>query len=148
VSLLLKADVLSFGNYFRVIADGNDLQDFGAAYVKSHCPDTIVEDFFAFYKPSWDRPVVVEGIRHIAIWRALAVRAEAARLIFLDVEKQMLQRRLAMRAGGADRAALARFEHPVEAESPKLYAAATIVVTADDLSKAVGLIMDRMSRLL
>ncbi len=148
LSFRLKADVISFGDFFRALARGKDVQEFGAAYVKRRSPDTIIEDIFAFHKPSWDRPIVVEGIRHIAIWQALAVRAEASRLVFLGVERPILERRLALRAEPAERGAPERFEHRVEAESPKLHAAANIVVRADDVRKAVASIMDNLSTLL
>ena len=145
LSSCLKADVISFGDFFRVLAQGKDVQEFGAAYVQSRSADNVVDELFAFYEPRWDRPVVVEGIRHIAIWRALAVRAEKSQLVFLGVERRILERRLARRGGAAERWATERFEHRVEAESPKLYAAANIVVRADDVREAVASIMDNLS---
>jgi hypothetical protein len=59
-----------------------------------------------------------------------------------------LERRLAMRAQPAERGAPERLEHRVEAESPKLHAAANIVVRADDVREAVASIMDNLSTLL
>jgi cytidylate kinase len=144
----LKADVISFGDFFRVLAKGEDLQEFGAAYVQSRSAENIVDELLAFYEPRWDRPIVVEGIRHIAIWRALAVRAEKSQLVFLGVERRILERRLAKRGGAAERRTTERFEHRVEAESPKLHAAANTVVRADDVGEAVACIMENLSTLL
>jgi cytidylate kinase len=148
VATKLGARVLSFGDFFRFISAGADVQSCGRNYVANYKPETVVDEFFRFYAPT--RPdvcCVIEGIRHVAIWQALRERAYCARLIFLDVHEKALLGRLVARSMSSVQEARARLDHPVEAAVWELRETADIVLQQPSPHEALARVLDALAEI-
>ncbi len=143
----LRASLLSFGDFFRHIGAGADLQTFGREYVIKNKPADVVDEFLAFYAAIPLSRCVIEGIRHVAIWRALQKRAESARLVFIDIEKPALLNRLMARSAIDLNDARRRLDHAVESEVMDLRNAAEIVLKQHSRALAVAAVMDELAKL-
>jgi hypothetical protein len=97
----------SFSNYVRAEARRRaieekrlELQDLGASMIETLGPTTFVEGMLehAGLMIPADAPLLVEGVRHSAVFEALCALASPvpARLIYLDVSDAERNRRLAL----------------------------------------------------
>lgn len=137
LSLQIQTTVFSFGDFFRAITAGADLPTFGQEYVSKNTPTKVVDEFLRFSSPTNGGSCIIEGVRHVAIWRELRHRAQSARLVFLDVERNTLIKRLMMRSGVGYQEACLRLNHPVEAEVLRLRDVADILVGPESLDEAI-----------
>jgi cytidylate kinase len=140
----IAARVLSFGHFFRGLAGDSNVQDFGANYIASRSSAAVVEEFLDFYGVAAGEPVIVEGVRHVAIWKALAARAQSAFLIYLHAEQRVLEHRIDIRSSRRDVNAKDRLQHRVESEHNELRELADQVVVSRTVVDSVGKILDSL----
>jgi cytidylate kinase len=139
------AQVLSFGNFFRALAGAADVQDFGAAYIQSRPAEAVVDALFNFYDVCNTKGVIVEGVRHLAIWHALAERANLAQLVYLHAGPATLKHRLAKRAVRRCVDPNSRFGHAVESEQDKLMSVADHIVVSTTVSESLKSILSQLN---
>lgn len=140
----LHLELFSFGDFFRSIAAGTDVQTFGCNYIANNTAADVVDSFFRFYAINAPSGCVIDGIRHIAIWRAISGQTDCARLIFLDVEENTLLTRLEARSDIGCGGARDRLNHPVEAEAALLRDAAEIVLREPSRAEALQRVIDAL----
>jgi cytidylate kinase len=140
----LHLELFSFGDFFRSIAAGADVQTFGRDYIANNTAADVVDRFFRFYAIQALRGCVIDGIRHVAIWRAISDRTDCARLVFLDVAEDALLTRLMARSGIGLEGARDRLHHPVEAEASRLRDAAEIVLRQPSRATALHCVIDAL----
>lgn len=120
----LDAAVASFGDFVRHLAaeagessERQNLQRLGQQHVDAD-PVAFVHAFLEWSSPQFGRPLIIDGVRHVVVDRALRAWAEAAAadyaLVFVDTATAERARR---RQGG-DEDVIRRLDaHPVEREN-------------------------------
>jgi cytidylate kinase len=149
----LNGVVSSFGDYVRYLAaevgestERVNLQRIGQDRVEADA-EGFVTSFLEWASPTTERPLIIDGVRHLIVDRALRTWAESAKSDYLLILLRASDTARAERRYGGSEAEMHRIEgHPAEREaSTKLPAAADIVVDAkcelreilEQLAKAV-----------
>lgn len=116
-----------FGNFIRALASDADLQDFGQHLVETLTPTMFVQKFLQFHGIEEGQSCVVEGIRHVRIWRALQSVSARSTLVMLAPPASSITERIRLRES-RDRLSARRNDHPVESELDALKGIADQVV--------------------
>lgn len=149
----LNGEVSSFGDYVRYLAEKNgestertNLQRIGQERVEADA-ESFVTSFLEWASPTAERPLIIDGVRHLIVDRALRTWAESTKSDYLLILLRALDTVRAERRYGGSEAEMHRIEdHPVEREAfTELPAAADIVVdpkdelqeTLEQLAKAI-----------
>jgi energy-coupling factor transporter ATP-binding protein EcfA2 len=120
----LNAETAAFGDFVRYLAacqgasiERMSLQEIGQAAVRSGTEE-FVSGFIAWAAPSPGRAFVVDGIRHVAIDKAIRTWAANTGRKYVAVTISASEEVRAQRRTNGDRSALATLDgHPVETES-------------------------------
>jgi dephospho-CoA kinase len=151
----LAADIgvacVAFGDYVRELADQagvnrderSNLQNLGQRLATCD-PTHFLARFLAHYGLTESRGMVLDGVRHLGIWRAIVEHAcklgVPSCLIFVDTEASLRRARLLAR-GQSEEEIATWAEHIMEKELPTLKDVATVVVDGaapiDDLLKRI-----------
>lgn len=150
----LNARAVGFGDYIRERAresgadasDRKQLQDLGQELVEED-PQLFVDKVltWAGHRPS--ATIILDGVRHLSVWRALQQRAtsEPVWLLFLQVGDD--ERRRRARGRGFNAQEISEMEaHPAECDVPALQAVADLVL--DGLLPVDSLVSQVQSKLL
>jgi dephospho-CoA kinase len=141
---------VSFGDFVRAevtrrgISETRDeLQHLGQELARS--PEVLVAGVIRGAGPHPGRGLVVDGVRHMAVVRALReTSGHRVALFFLDAPRSVRLERWAQRGKSLDEYERAE-RHPVEAELPQVRAAADWVVEA---TPSTGAVVEAMLALL
>ena len=132
----LGAVLLSFGSYVRNEAAARGLPDsprmladLGETLLHQNGVDAFVDGAIAFAGWSGNTPLVVDGLRHMAVLHALKRRFPQAKLIYLDAPTTLRHDRLRIRDGSSADDSIALGDHSTEAEARPLREAADRVLT-------------------
>jgi cytidylate kinase len=134
----LNGIVSSFGDYVRYLAaeagestERANLQRIGQHRVEADA-EGFVSSFLEWASPTAERPLIIDGVRHLIVDRALRTWAESAKTDYLLILLTASDKARAERRYGGNEADMQSSEdHPVEREtSTKLPAAADIVIDA------------------
>ena len=117
-----------FGNFIRSLAGEADLQNVGQHLVETLPAETFVLKFLQFHGFEGGQSCVVEGVRHVRIWRTLQSFSTRAVLVMLDPPVSIVTERLLMRELSGERLKRRRGDHPVESELYDLKAIADQII--------------------
>jgi broad-specificity NMP kinase len=134
----LNADVLSFGEYVRGLSLSGNLQNFGQELVNRN----VIHFVNGFLEPArkLSSPIlVVEGVRHVEVWKMLQERYANNILVVLCPEQATLVDRLVKR-GFTPEGAVSRLEHPVESELDLLKEMSDLILIHEEPQEAVNIV--------
>src|SRR5256885_1041286 len=112
----LDAQVLSFGDYVRRIAQSTNLQDSGQQMLDRDGATAFVDKFLSFNAPMTGSILVVDGIRHFTVWDRLKFRYRSNLLVVIMAEEHVLIERLAQKRAFSETEAKEFLSHPIESE--------------------------------
>ncbi|MBA3831709.1 MAG: hypothetical protein H0X34_07420 [Chthoniobacterales bacterium] len=134
--------VVSFGDFLRKQSGGTaNLQDFGQAFLLEQGPAAMVEGALAGRRPSEDRTLIIDGLRHEEVWVVLKNRFPNSRLLCVDPREEVLIQALVDEGKVDVSEARKRVGHPVELGVSRLVLKADYVTRGEDPSQSEEIAM-------
>jgi dephospho-CoA kinase len=122
----LDGNLLSFGDYVRRISPSGNLQDLGQHLVESNADD-FIENFLSGQKISTHPFLIIEGVRHVNVWKRLQERYFQNLLVVIDPPESILVARMRQTKGLSPDEAMEHLHHPVESQVQLLATVADIL---------------------
>ena len=150
----IQGDIVSFGSYVRAEAQRcgkeesrSTLQDLGQALIQEYGADVFVQRVLDHGKSREGACILLDGVRHVAIWQAIQRMTPKNVLIFISLDEAQRMERLRAR-DHLDTPTLEQImHHSIEKDSPLLQAMADLVLhpasTKELLSKVMNILHAR-----
>ena len=119
LSLLTAGRIASFGLYVRsqakirgILENRSNLQELGENLITEFGEIRFVEQALDL-KNSHDKVLIIDGVRHKAVWEAITKVTSLSVLVYLDISENMRVERLKLR-GDVDAINSGAMNHPME----------------------------------
>lgn len=134
ISEILNFPKYSFGSYIveearhrHLETDRETLQNLGEGLVKELGPEQFLKNFWLSTNNS--KSQILDGIRHVEIWKYIQTVSKKAILIYLDIDQATQLERLCARDKIEKEVALYYLQHPVEKNVDLLIPEADITIS-------------------